>query len=57
MHMSCIHNYELEARGLNEKPVKFDVNKWIKWDEKMIYYFSSVYNTIEVPQSYVVRKY
>ena len=56
MYMACIYNNEKEARELNEKPAKFEVNKWIKREEKIFGYLSSVYNTREVPLSYVVRK-
>ena len=37
MNMSRIHNDEQKAREANGKPEKFEVNKWIKWEENMIY--------------------
>ena len=43
--MSCIHNDEKEAREENEKPTKFEVNKWIEWGDKTIDHLRSVYNT------------
>ena len=57
MYMDCIHNDELEARETNEKAEKFEVNKWIEWEENIIDYIISVYNTMEVPLGYVDMKY
>ena len=57
MYMACIHNDEWDAREANEKAEKFEVNKWIKWEENIIDYIISVYNTMEAPLGYVDRKY
>ena len=37
MDMDCIYNYELEERKANENFEFFEVNKWIGWEDKMIY--------------------
>ena len=41
---------------MNDKPEKFEVNKWIEWEENMIDYLSSIYNNRKVTLRYVARK-
>ena len=35
--MNRIHNDERDSREANENPEKFEVNKWIEWEENIIY--------------------
>ena len=42
MDISFIQNNEQEAREENYKTEKFEVNKWIEWEENIIDYLSSL---------------
>ena len=44
------------AREANEKIEKFEMKKCIEWEEKIIDYLSSVYNTRDLLLIYVVGK-
>ena len=56
VYNNCIHNYEQMAREANEKIEKFEMKKCIEWEEKIIDYLSSVYNTRDLLLIYVVGK-
>jgi len=56
IEMAQMDNERKESRSANDKPDVFEAGEWIKWESKLVDYFHSVYNTKNIPLSYVIRK-
>ena len=56
IEMAQMDDERKESRSANDKPDAFKAGEWIKWESKLVDYFHSVYNTKNIPLSYVIRK-
>ena len=54
--MAQTDNERKESCSTNDKPGAFGTGEWIKWESKPVDYFHGVYNTKNIPLSYVIRK-